>query len=230
MRLARFHLAAIVAFAGIGSVQAIPIVDTGASPFVGPADPGGSLFGSWYLTNFEQQYLAGRFTTTEDFRITSLSAFVRNYSCCSVQTHELTLSLATGSLSASGSQFTDLIALPTSIELTSGAAGWADVGVNDFLLSAGTYWIVASVQMGQRSVGLGMPNGVPRPLDAHAYYSDVTDDWRPYAGTYTAIPANLGFRVNGDRVSVPEPDSLALFGGAIAAMWSFRRRRLRDVN
>jgi hypothetical protein len=189
------------------SSQAVPIVDTGASPFIGSADPGISVSGSSF---FGSQFVAGRFTTTETFEITELSAFVRNYACCSVLTETFHLGIASGPASPSNSTFTMLNNVKTSFTAPSGGAGWANATINNFTLTAGTWWIVASVLPGDIDVGLGMPGGVPDPLDAYAY-SNSTGTWNPLVGQLSIFaPMTFGFRVEGNAVSVPEPSSLLL--------------------
>lgn len=212
----------MLALGSWGTASAIPIVDTGPSPFLELSHPGTSLA--------TYQFIAGRFTTTEDFAITSLSAFVRNYACCSVLSQQLSLGIASGPEVLSNSQLTNLITLPTTIDLASGAAGWASVTVDNFLLSAGTWWLVASVQLGQFAVGLGMPGGVPNPMDDYAYFSQETGVWNPLDERLggTLIPGTYGFRVDGDQAatSVPTPGPLGLFVFGLM-MLGMARRPLR---
>ena len=220
-------LAALLACASIGTAQAITIVDTGPSPFVGSGDPGTSLFGYYGSLN-EQQFLAGRFTTTEDYLITGLSAFVRNYSCCNPVESTFSLALATGPANPVDAAFANLVSVGTSFNGTgSSAAGWADAMVNNYLLTAGTYWIVAYVAPGQSSFGLGMPGGVPIPMDEYAWYGSWRGGWNLMEDTIggTVIPANWGFRVEGNSTSVPEPGTFGLMLVALSGMLTLARRR-----
>lgn len=205
----------LLAVAAVSTAHAIPIVDTGPASYVSSSHPGLSLFGNG---SWGSQFIAGRFTTTEAYEITSLSAFVRGYACCGTITSSLTLGLATGPDAPDNAAFSNLLALPTSFTSVNNSAGWADVAVDNYLLTAGTYWIVASVAPGQYSAGLGMPGGAANPLDAYAAYSSDLGSWHSLGATLggTNIPATLGFRVEGNAVaaSVPEPAtmSLMLFG------------------
>lgn len=212
---------AIVAF--FPAAHALPIVDTGASPFVGPSDSGFSIA--------SDQLLAGRFTTTEDYAITELSAFVRGFSCCnSSVTSQFSLSLRSGDLDGPS---TTLAIGSTTFTSVNNSAGWASVAIDDYLLSAGTWWIVASVQFerGDGSVGLGMPGGVPNPMDRYSVWNTITQQWRepgPMFGANGAIPGTLGFRVNGEPLGVPEPGVLGLFLTSMVAAFAIRRRRRLD--
>jgi hypothetical protein len=200
-----------------GTASAIPIVDTGASPYADPTYPAMSLS--------RTQYIAGRFTTTEEFAITSISAFVRNAACCSGLTGRLNLGIASA-VDVSNSQLTSMITLPTRVSFESGAAGWATVAVNNFVLGAGTYWLVASIDPGQSSSGLSMPGGVGDPMDAYRVYNSYAGAWRP-ASNYlagTSIPGTFGFRLEGNA-TVPAPGTLALFGIGLLTLGMSRRRR-----
>jgi hypothetical protein len=202
--------------------QAIPIVDTGSSPFVGIPDPGILLENA----NGRSQFVAGRFTTTEAFQITGLSAFVRNFACCDVLTSQFHLSIASGPSFTNNSSFTNLVAAQTSYTAASGAAGWADASIGNYLLDPGTYWIVASVLPGDLSIGLGMPGGVPNPMDTYAYFSSALGGWNPANFMLSqSMPATFGFRVTGNAIAVPEPSALLLLGGGLFTLLVLRVQR-----
>jgi PEP-CTERM motif len=195
------------------AASAATIVDTGPSPNIGPADPG--------LTIDAGQFLAGEFTTTQAYDITSLSAFVRQFAACACDqlTANFHLGLATGPTTASGSTFTDLFSLPVSFTAAPGAADWATASVPNYFLAAGTYWIVASATLADSPIGLGMPFGVPNPLSAYASTTGSPNNWQPLNPT-------LGFQVEGDPVStVPLPGTLWLLASGIGALATIRRRR-----
>lgn len=215
-------LAAIAALAALSSAHAVPIVDTGASPFLGSGDPGISIFNEHF---FGSQFVAGRFTTTRTYEITGLSAFVRGYACCGTITYALNLGLASGPDNADGATFTDLFTGTTSFTSVNNSADWASIAVANYLLPEGTYWIVASAPLG--FMAPGMPGGVPNPLDAYAFFSSELGTWRnlgPSLGG-TIIPATFGFRIEGNPVSVPEPATLSLMLLGLAALLLAVRRR-----
>jgi hypothetical protein len=212
----RAFIAAALAFgAWIGTAHAAMVVDTGEPPGLGW---GGAVVDTY-------QFLAGRFTTTQAFKLTELSAYVGNYSCCQPMTQEMTLSIATGPMDPLGATFTRLVSGETSLTMDSGTVAWASVALDDYLLAPGTYWIIASVEPGQFAFGLGMPWGAPNPLDAPAFWGDTSLDpgnfmWRP-----DPEQKAHGFRVEGDRVQgVPEPGSFALVGLGLAVVLVQRRR------
>lgn len=206
--------AALALGASIGTASAAHVVDTGqpTGDGTGPAV---------VLASF--QYLAGRFTTTEEFRITGLSAFVSNHSEPLEQ--EMTLSIASGPLDPMGATLTRLTSAEISVTLDYTGSKWVSGSIANYTLAAGTYWIIASIEPGQVSYGLGMPWGAPNPLEAPAFWGDSYLDqgnyiWRPDPEFHS-----LGFRVEGDLAqSVPEPTGLALMGLGFAVILVLRRR------
>jgi hypothetical protein len=224
MKLTQWIVWALLAQVGLlpAVASADMIVDTGASPNTKAADPGATIGGSPFPGTL--QFVAGEFTTTRAYDITSLSAFVEQYGNCSgcaplESTFEL--GLATGPANPSFSAFTQLISEPVFLTLFAGTAGWATTSVPDYLLPAGTYWIVASAKSTDLTIGLGMPEGVPNPLDAYAYTVNTPNSWQ-------VLQPTLGFQIEGNPVSpVPLPGGLGLLTSGLAALATLRRSRIR---
>jgi hypothetical protein len=214
-------LATLVLIMGSAAAHAIFIVDTGASPFLGSGDPGISV------NNL--QFVAGRFTTLEDFEITSLATFARGYACCGTIDHSFRIGLASGPDVPNLDNLTTFLSLPVSFTSANNSAEWVSTAVDNYLLQAGTWWIVVSSQPGDFVFGVGLPGGVPDPLDAYAYRAEDDGLWRTLDPTSlggTQIPATFGFRVEGNAVrGVPEPATVWLLAGGILAMRFGRRRR-----
>ena len=136
------------------------IVDTGASPYVGGPYPGFSIM--------NYQNLAAEFTTSQAYDITSLSAFVANYACCGGLTGTFHLGLAAGPTDPNDAMFTNLFSLPVSVTNESGTGSWAGTTAPNYVLPAGTWWIVVSTTTSDDPIGLGLPGGVPNPLPEYA--------------------------------------------------------------
>jgi hypothetical protein len=222
---------AVIAQAGLlpAVASAEMIVDTGPSPNIGLGDPGVSITNGSNNAAGSLQYLAGEFTTTQDYDITGLSAFVKQYAnqdCgCIPLTATFELGLATGPAIPSASTFTTLLSLPASFTSLNAAAGWAGVSVPNYLLPAGTYWIVASTTATDNTFNLGMPGGVPNPLSAYAVTVGSPDNWQPLQPFDVLFPPTLGFQVEADPVSsVPLPGALGLLVSGIGALATLRRR------
>lgn len=206
--------AALALSACIGTASAALVVDTGqpTGDGTGPA-----------VVLASYQHLAGRFTTTEEFNITGLSAFVSNHSVPLEQ--EMTLSIASGPADPMGATFTRLASTEISITLDTRGSAWVSGAVADYTLAPGLYWIIASVDPGQVSFGLGMPWGAPDPLEAPAFWGDTALEPGNFMWRSDPEVHSLGFRIEGDRVqSVPEPAGIALVSLGLAGMLAQRRR------
>jgi hypothetical protein len=218
-------LAALLACAGIGTAQAIPVVDTGTPTMTNFADPAYSFYAQ---TDFDpsHQFLASRFTITEAYAITGMSAFVRDFACCGFLPNQFSLAIATGPDTLADTALSHLFEVQTSFDSSNGASGWAGAAVDNYLLSAGTYWVVAFVAPGQVNPAMGMPGGAPNPLEVWAWNSGGTTGWRS-ASTAGNAQSGLGFRIEGELVPVPEPGTFALMlAGFLGVLTLVRRRRV----
>jgi hypothetical protein len=213
------------------SASAELIVDTGTPSGVGAV---GLAITNGSNNPIESlQYLAGEFTTTQSYDITSLSAFVEQYTgqvCpCTPMTATFHLGLATGPANPAGATFTDLFSLPISFTSISSnsltTSGWASVSVPNYLLPAGTYWLVASATSTDDTIGLGMPGGVPDPMSAYAITDTTPDNWGPLTTFDVDESPTLGFQIGGQPVNpVPLPDTLGLLATGLAALGLLRGR------
>jgi hypothetical protein len=215
------------------AAHADTIVDTGTPTYQARTDnwaifnvPGLGISGS----------IAGEFTTTQSFAITSLAAYVAIFSGTidpGPQTDAFELSIAQGTPSAAGGTFTTLFTVPVSFTTNlepDGTLfpGWATASVPSYLLPSGTYWIVASVGDNDFAPGLGVLGTAPNPLSAYANGPVSNDDWQPLPGAYfNGDRSAPGFQVEGNPVSpVPLPDTLTLFLSGLGVLVALRSRNL----
>jgi hypothetical protein len=205
------------------AASAAMVVNTGSSPYVGAQYPGFSI------ANYQD--LAAEFTTSQAYDITSLSAFMLNYACCGPITSSFHLGLAAGPTDPTDATFTNLFSLPVSVTSESGVAGWVSTTVPNYMLPAGTWWIVVSTTISDDPTGLGLPGGVPNPLPAYAYSFGLSNSgWQPITGSIggTDIPSTFGFQVEGEPTNpVPLPGTLGLLASGVGAFAAVRRRGRR---
>ena len=224
-QLRRIAIPALIlaASAAPHAASAAVIVDTGSSPYVGSPYPGFSI------ANYQD--LAAEFTTSQAYDITSLSAFMVNYACCGPITSSFHLGLAAGPTDPTDATFTDLFSLPVSVTSETGVGGWVSATVPNYMLPAGTWWIVVSTTTSDHPTGLGLPGGVPDPLPAYAYSSGLSNiGWQPITGSLggTVVPATFGFQVEGEPTNpVPLPGTLGLLASGVGLFAAVRRRARR---
>ena len=226
----RMLMAMLMQAALVQAASASTIVDTG-TPIVNlldgaPAVSNGSIG--------PLQSLAGEFTTSQAFDVTTLSAYVGVYEGVNPISLNDTfhIGLATGPSDPAGASFTTLFSLQASFlsDVTSGSnvtTGWASVDVPSYLLPTGTYWIVVSATSSDSPVGLEMPSGAPNPLAEYAVMSEGFTGWQSPVLAPNGVPDTLGFEVQGTPVStVPLPGTLGMLLSGMAALSALRRRFL----
>jgi len=173
-------------------------------------DTGEPLIGDYIWDLNATQSLAARFTVTTATRLTDLTGYMFAYS---------TPGTFTVAVRADGEN--------PGAELFSGTAtanlSFAFYGVHgaSWLVGPGSYWLAFEVRPGDTLDGY-MPEKQTSPLDDEAF---------TYDGTYYRYDdLELGVRINGDAVAVPEPATWALmlngFLGAGAALRAARRRQV----
>lgn len=226
--LSRVLLALLLQAAFIQAASADTIVDTG-TPIVVPQN-GAPSIGNSILG--PPQSLAGEFTTSQAFDVTTLSAYVGIYAGGdpTTLTDTFHIGLATGPSNPDGASFTTLLSLPASFvgEVNPDgipSTGWASVDVPSYLLPAGIYWIVVSATVTDSPVGLAMPSGAPNPLAEYAVMNNVSNGWKSPLLAPSGGPDSLGFDVEGTPVStVPLPGTFGMLLSGIAAFAALRRR------
>ncbi|MCA9394476.1 MAG: PEP-CTERM sorting domain-containing protein [Candidatus Omnitrophica bacterium] len=188
--------------------EAVFIVDTGTPT----GDTPWSAFNASTVTG-HFQFLAGQFTTTNDYVINSLEGYFATATFIEAGPLDAVLYLDNaGSLDMVGELFRQTFSIP---QTTDPDQVWTGVyGINHNLL-AGTYWLAFEAQDGASSTT--MRNGAPSPLDAYAFYDDTGSGYANY-------PLDMGIRIDASRTpgstAVPEPMTMLMFGTGLAgAAW-----------
>lgn len=195
-------LAAASALVFASSAQAATVVDTGTP------------VGRTQYTLSASQSLAGLFAVTAPTKITSLEAFIRNFTTNSEN--------VTATLFSDGSVPSAANALfSTTFSVAGESEGWFGASGLNWDVGAGNFWLGFAT-----GPSMSMRNGAPSPLSGYAFTS--IGNWL----TFNAL--GTGIRVEGTAGAVPEPATWAMmlmgFGFVGGAMRSAKRRQKLTVS
>ncbi len=189
--------------------QAVFIVDTGT--------PTNFVSRSLRNQSTGQQFLAGQFTTSQNYTINSLEGFIRADLGGTASTGMLDAVLYldnVGSVDPVGEIFRAAFNIPTPSQPLD--FDWRGVYGLNLNLNAGTYWLAFEAADGSE-VSSAMADMVTNPMDQYAFNGGT--GWI----NLTTSPGNfdLGMRIDATAQSsnaVPEPATMALFAtGLIGA-------------
>jgi hypothetical protein len=189
---------AVLAFALSSQVRADMIVDTGT-----PDQKGSALMFT------DAQWFAAKFTTTQDWQITSLQGFINAADANQVGA-TYSIAVYDNGLNNRPDSNSELFAQ----QATFTNDGWNGLQDLNWALGAGTYWLAFEVRAGDTLQGL-MP--VYAPNAVQTAYNDATANFG-YALT-TGVNYNFGVQIS----AVPVPSALWLFASGLIAIG---RRRL----
>lgn len=175
-------------------------------------DTGSNAQGITWTWNSSQNF-SGLFTTTQDWNINSIEAFVSNHNGV---TGDINVAIWS---SAGNTPLAILFEATGSIELGAEADWYGVTGLSE-LLAAGTYWVSATPGVGVAGAHYG---GAPNPLDA--YNQRETDgDWQ-WDFNNPGDHLEIGFRIGATATSVPEPSSIALLALGMIGLASRRFKK-----
>ncbi|WP_446808249.1 hypothetical protein ACH50O_13175 [Methylomonas sp. 2BW1-5-20] len=181
-------------------VQAGVIVDTGAPNSAG-----------FPLTLSSGQWLAAKFSTSQDWRIAGLEGFIN---ADSGNPENATYTIALYGDSAAGLPDTDAPLFSRQASL--GADGWNGLHDLNLALNAGSYWLAFEVRAADTLQGL-LPVYVSNPLST-AWNDPISND-----GYLSAHGNAYNFAV---RISsVPVPASVWLFMSGLFALGRWSKRQ-----
>jgi hypothetical protein len=202
MQIQRFLAGSALALAfavASAPANAAVIVDTGK-----PVNGAGV---DWWLN--ATQSLAAKFTVTTATRLTDLAGYMFAYSAPGT----FTVAVRADGDTPGAVLFSDTAVAKLSL-------AFYGVHGESWLVGPGSYWLAFEVRPDNTLYGF-MPSNPASPLGPEAYTED--------GSYYRYDDLELGVRISGDAVSVPEPAAWALmltgFLGAGAALRSARRRQ-----
>ena len=215
-RLVALLTAAVAALLSLNAAAAL-VVDTG-EPTYGRDSPGDPILASY-------QGLAAQFVLSERHRITGVTGFISSAGSAG----SITVAIYADGGEVPGQELLLASAAVPAVTFTDdgiSVPGWYGPEGLDWLLGAGTYWVAFEVRAGQNFEGY-MANPAPNPLQFSAL--SVGGIYTPESNFGPQPVADLGIRIYGDAVPVPEPTSLALglLGLAAAAVVRIQTRRPR---
>ena len=191
-------LAALIQLFHIAPVSAVTIVDTGP----GPATAGGPSLASF-------QWLAAEFSISQPYIITDVQGWMHNIDA---------LGTATAAIYTDGGEIPGTELFSASFSGTPTVDWYGPSGLS-WSLAAGTYWVAFEVRPGDTFYG-AMPTPSGSPLANEAAVTGNSN------GLYIVQDdLDMGVRIQADPVSVPEPSTLLLLAGGLAALIGFGRNR-----
>jgi hypothetical protein len=194
-------------------VHAMLIVDTG-EPGIPAPNQG--------LNTLGLQYLAGRFSASENYTITSVEGFISTEPNAGTTsgTLEAVLYGSAGSVPDVGNKL-----FSQQFTVTEGPPefNWFGASGLNWNIAPGTYWL-AYEGGGSNTYQGSMPGDVPNPMEIYAYKSPLNSDYNSFGNIF---PSNtFGFRIeasdNGTD-AIPEPATLILLASGVAGAFIKKR-------
>ncbi len=187
------------------SVFGNTIVDTG---------PGTDAFGGYTLS--QDQWFAGKFSTSEKFSITDVKGWMA--------TTWYGNGTGTAVIYTDGGTIpdTELFSAKFTIPVTPGSISnrdWYGPSGLNWLLDPGTYWVAFEVRAGDGLDGF-MTSPVDSPIEVAVYSYNRGPGYQAYSP-----PIEVGFRILSDPAPVPEPSTILLIGSGLLGLAGYGRKK-----